>query len=201
MNSSDRLLKAVFNAVRKDHNDSWNLALVKTMGEVGNSAFEGRKAQLKKALHNHAVATVLAMKQEHTSLSSMPQPKVWFTLASYVNDSPNVGALNRCRAGDSGLGNRRPNELGFSSKVCPLCQRIGKMEKLNEAHVILKCHALNYDRDSLGVSLFTNHSLTSYSRQLKDYLGGDNAPDATIHKRASVVATLMDKWLLQTITL
>ena len=201
MNSSDRLLKTVFNAVRKDHNDSWNLALVKTMGEVGNSAFEGRKAQLKKALHNHAVATVLAMKQEHTSLSSMPQPKVWFTLASYVNDSPNVGALNRCRAGDSGLGNRRPNELGFSSKVCPLCQRIGKMEKLNEAHVILKCHALNYDRDSLGVSLFTNHSLTSYSRQLKDYLGGDNAPDATIHKRASVVATLMDKWLLRTITL
>ena len=103
MKSSDRLLKAVFSAVRKDNNDSWNMALVKSMGEVGNSAFEERKVQLKKALHNHAVATVFALKREHTSLSSMPQPKVWFSLASYMNESSNVGALNRCRAGDSGL--------------------------------------------------------------------------------------------------
>ena len=73
-------------------------------------------------------------------------------------------------------------------------------ERKKEKRKIVDVH-LNYDRDSLGVSLFMNHSLTSYSRQLKDYLGGDNAPDATIHKRASVVATLMDKWLLRTITL
>ena len=176
MKSSDRLLKAVFSAVRKDNNDSWNMALVESMGEVGNGAFEGKKVKLKKALHNHVVATVLALKREHSSLSLMPQPKVWFSLASLLKDSSNVGALNRCRAGDSGLGNRCPNELGFSYKMCPLCQRMGKMEKLDEAHVILKCQALNYDRDSLGVRLFINHSLTSYSRQLKDYLGGGTMP-------------------------
>ena len=93
----------------------------------------------------------------------MPQPKVRFSLASFVNASPAVEALNRCRAGDSGLSNRSPNELGLSYNFCPLCQKMGNMEKLDESHVILKCMLLKYDRHSLGVHLFMDHSSASYS--------------------------------------
>ena len=71
------------------------------------------------------------------------------------------------------------------------------MLKLDKVHAILMCPTLNYDRDSLGVCLFMNHPSASYSRQLKDYFGGDNAWDATVHKGASVIASFVDKWLLR----
>ena len=70
MNSSDIFLKMVFNGVRTDMNDPWNRSLEIAMAKIGRVAFEGRKVQLKKALLNHAVATVLSLKRKHSSLTA-----------------------------------------------------------------------------------------------------------------------------------
>ena len=52
-----------------------------------NNAFHCTKRSLKSTLLEHAVANVLAMKREHSSLSSMPQPRHWFRFPININNS------------------------------------------------------------------------------------------------------------------
>ena len=150
MKSSDGLLAAVFQAVRNDNTDPWCKAVDLLVQVMGAKAFSGPKRLLKRAMFNYAVSAVLAKKRDFTSLNAMSQPTQWFKLPNYVNDSAAIGVLNRCRAGDTGLGNRRLKSLGIANKQCPLCFRIGLVWKLNEEHVITRCPALDYERTSLG---------------------------------------------------
>ena len=154
MKSSDGLLAAVFQAVRNDITDPWCKAVDLLVQVLGAQAFSGPKMLLKRALFNYAVSAVLARKRDFTSLNAMSQPTQWFKLPYYVNDSAAIGLLNRCRAGDTGLGNRRPNSMGNAFKQCPLCLRNGLVWKLNEEHVITRCPALDYERMSLGVAQY-----------------------------------------------
>ena len=94
LRSSDKLLKAVFNAIRNDANDGWNKSVSGYMGVIGAQFFTGRKAQLKREMLDHAVESVLALKREHSSLYAMFQPTRWFKLPAYMNDSQAVGVLN-----------------------------------------------------------------------------------------------------------
>ena len=92
-----------------------------------------------------------------------------------MNDSQSCKFLNIIRAGDAGLGNRRPNELGLSYKTCPWCISLGIITKLDELHVILECQALGYERQIKGLARFIalKSSLTTPSSEiLKDYLWG-----------------------------
>ena len=74
--------------------------------------------------------------------------------------------------------------------------RSGMTVKLNEEHVITSCQALNFEWNSLEVSQFLGHTrLVNVSRQLKDYLGGDNAPVPTMLRRAKIIHTLISTWL------
>ena len=136
------------------------------MGEIGRNAFEGRKVQLKKALLNHAVATVLALKQEHSSLISMPQPKVWFSLPSFVSDSPgpSIGDMLGTPVWEIGIPMRADAPTKFA-----LCAKIGQTVEAGQSPCYNDVPDANYDRDLLVVCCFTKHSLASYSRQLKDY--------------------------------
>ena len=199
MKSSDRLLAAVFQAVRNDNTDPWCRTVDQLVQNLGAKAFTGPKRLLKQAFFNYAVSVVLAKKRDFISLNAMSQPTQWFKLPNYVNDSATIGVLNRCRAGDSGLGNRRPNSLGKAYKQCPLCLRKGLVWKLDEEHVITRCPALDFERNSLGVTQYMDirnqgHQ-ASYSRQFKEYLGGDNAPATTMARRAGIIQTMISTWL------
>ena len=65
--------------------------------------------------------------------------------------------------------------------------------------MVTTCPALAFERDSLGVSQFlTLRGQTqpaSFSRQFKDYLGGDNAPALTMARRAGIIRTMLATWL------
>ena len=71
--------------------------------------------------------------------------------------------------------------------------------KLNEEHVITRCPALDYERKSLGVvqylDLRSQTQPASFSRQFKDYLGGDNDPALTMARRAGIIRTMLATWL------
>ena len=110
----------------------------------------------------------------------MPQSRQWFRLPNHINSSAPVRALNLCRAGDAGLGNRRTNEHGHQFKACPLCSKRGATHKLNEEHVVKVCPSMSFERDSLGISAYLNVSRTcppSYTRLYKNYLGGGQCPN------------------------
>ena len=83
--------------------DVWNKSVASFVELMGASNFAARKTKLKREVFNHEVAFVLAMKSQHSSLQAMVQPKRWFKLPAYMNNSKAVGVLNRCIAGDAGL--------------------------------------------------------------------------------------------------
>ena len=89
--------------------------------------------------------------------------------------------------------------MGKAYKQCPLCLRNGLQWKLNKEHVITRCPALDYERISLGVAQYldlrSQTQLANYSRQFKDYLGGDNAPALTMARRAGIIQTMLTTWL------
>ena len=63
-----------------------------------------------------------------------------------INDSKESAIVNRVKAGDAGLGNRRSNHLGLTYKMCPWCVSVGILVKLDEQHVILECPGAGYAR-------------------------------------------------------
>ena len=77
-------------------------------------------------------------------------------LQRLVNDSSLCGVLSRFRAGDTGLGNRRPNLAGKMYKSCPLCLAKGIHNVLNKTHVALFCEAVSYERQVTGILDFAS---------------------------------------------
>ena len=96
-----------------------------------------------------------------------------------MNDSQSCKFLNIIRAGDAGLGNRRPNELGLSYKTCPWCISLGIITKLDERNE----PALGYERQIKGFAklITLKSSLTTPSSEIiKDYLEGDGSSIITM---------------------
>ena len=85
----------MFQSFVNDNIDPWNKSVYLIYEKLGTMVRPERKSQQRKVLFYHAVASVLAMKRDRSSLNTMAQPKHWIKLPVYVNDSQNIGALNR----------------------------------------------------------------------------------------------------------
>ena len=105
--------------------------------------------------------------------------------------------LSRFRAGDAGLGNRRPNQFGKSYKSCSLCSAVGIDEPLNESHMALVCPSVDCERRVSGILEFTANYHSSRKKHLlfQDYLGGDQASKDVMHQRAGALDTVLTSWL------
>ena len=190
----DPILSSVFDAAIAAH-DPWARMVGDLVSELGFEAFDGPKSRLRKRLTEAAVRGVLGQKNQLASLSCMPTPQVWFKLQPHVCDGSAGGLLNRLRAGDAGLGNRRPNIHGSTSKWCPLCLSKGLVSHLSESHVIVSCQAVAYERSASGLGALMTDSTRSGTTVLTRILGGDNASREVLLRRADKLSLLVGRWL------
>ena len=86
----------------------------------------------------------------------MPTPRVWFKLQPHVCDSTVGVVLNRLRAGDAWLGNRRLYIHGSSTKWCPLCLNKGIVNRLSEHLVVVSCQAVVYESNINAGNFFSS---------------------------------------------
>ena len=112
-------------------------------------------------------------KQSHTSLKWLLEPSNWFKPNPQLNDSKACAALNQFKAGDAGLGNRRPNHVGQSCKQCPWCHTLEVFAKLDGQHVLLDCPSTSFARFTTGAQSFRDarSPLISKERIMKEFLG------------------------------
>ena len=183
----DPILSNVFKAVTRMVGD--------LVADLGIDVFDGPKSRLKKRLTEIAVQGVLKQKRRFVSLNCMPIPLVWFKLQPHVCDSKAGGLLNRLRAGDAGLGNRRPNIHGSTTKWCPLCLDKGLVSHLSEHHVVVSCQALANERSSTGLGVLMTGSTWCSSTVLTRILGGDNASKGVLLKRSEKLCLLLERWM------
>ena len=130
------------------------------------------------------------------SLSCMPTPQVQFKLQPHICDCKARGLLNRLRAGDAGLGNRRPNIHGSTTKWCPLCLNNGLVNHLTEHHVVVSCQAVAYERSASGLRVLMTGMTRSSTTVLTGILGGDNASKEVLLKRADMLSLMLDRWMV-----
>ena len=198
----DSLLKDVFASVMRSGDDPWGVSVTR-IGSIGagQGLFVRRKAAAKRVLREDSIKNVRALKLEHTSLVCMPDPRVWFQLQDHVTDDSLSKLLNMVRVGDVGLGNRRPNDLGYSYKLCPVCLDQEEMFLLCEAHVLLACQATDFVRRSSGLLAYSESmrqgGIVAQNKILKAYLGGDGAGAAVLLKRAKTMRQGFDSWFQQ----
>jgi len=193
----DTITKAVVDSVLADATDPWTIRLRSILDAVGIKDLKSiSKASLRKRLHEHGVAQLQLLKTAHSSLKWLTEPRRWFKLQSHINDSDQCATLNRVRAGDAGLGNRRPNHMGLTYKTCPWCLSVGIQVKLDEQHVILDCPASGHARRATGVGIFLDARLPLMTEEsiLKELLGGDEADVNTMNLRGRWVQTLLEEW-------
>ena len=113
----------------------------------------------------------------------------------YVCDSTVGGVLNTLRAGGAGLGNRRPNIHGSSTKWCPLCLNKGIVNRLSEHHVVVSCQAVAYERSATGLGALMVGRPQSSRATLMGILGGDNVSKEVLLKRTTKISLLLDRWM------
>ena len=190
----DPILNQVFDAATAAH-DPWARMVGDLVSELGFEAFNGPKSRLKKRLTEVAIQGVLRQKKRFVSLNCLPNPQIWFKLQPHVCDSKAGGLLNRIRAGDAGLGNRRPNIHGSTTKWCPLCLNKGLVSHLSEAHVVVSCQAVAYERSASGLGVLMTNSTRSDTTVLTRILGGDNASREVLLKRADKLSLLLGRWM------
>ena len=91
--------------------------------------------------------------------------------------SVHCAAINQFKAGDAGLGNRRPNHVGHSYKQCPWFSTQGVQTKLDEQHVLLVCPSTSFAKFSTGVQSFQDarSPMMSKKRIMKEFLGGNRS--------------------------
>ena len=190
---TDKILKAVFDSVMRSPQDPWASQVKALKAAVGVHQLDGSKRLVKSMLKDVAVGNILQQKRELTSLSCMPQPRKWFKLQDHVNDSAEIRTLNRVRAGDAGLGNRRPNKGGQFYSHCPYCLSLGKAVKLSEYHVLLECQSVWYERTQFKVPKIPVNSPGS-KNALRKFIGGDNAGATELHERARKIHRILTRW-------
>ena len=138
---------------------------------------------------------VLERKRQFVSLNCMPTPRVWFKLQPHVCDSTVGGVLNRLRAGDAGLGNRRPNIHGSTTKWCPLCLNKGIVNRLSEHHVVVSCQAVAYERSATGLGALMIGRPHISRACLTGIVVGDNVSKEVLLKRTAKISLLLDRWM------
>ena len=114
----DQLTKSVDDTTLADRTDPWTKRVQSFLEEVGIQDLKNiSKSMLKRRMREHHVSQLRQAKAGHSSLRWLTEPRDWFKLQSHINDSKQCAVLSRVRAGDTGLGNRRPNHLGLTYKV------------------------------------------------------------------------------------
>ena len=191
----DPILSSIFDAVIGARDDPWARMVGDLVAELGLDVFEGPKSRLKKRLTETMINGVLEQKRQLVSLNCMPTPQVWFKLQPHVCDSTVGGVLNRLRAGDAGLGNRRPNIHGSSTKWCPLCLNKGIVNRLSEHHVVVSCQAVAYERSATGLGALMVGRPQCSRATLMGILGGDNVSTEVLLRRTSKISVLLDRWM------
>ena len=191
----DKLVRMVVESILADGSDPWTAQVQEGI----NSFFSANRRIIKEAIKQYQVNTVRSLKGGFSSLAWMSEPVRWFTLQPHVNDSQESRTINRFRAADVGLGNRRPNSWGFQYTNCPLCEEDGNVFVLNELHVILCCPSVGFERWTRDIDKYIGEcnvrGLYSPGEIMKDFLGGDGANNVTMMGRAKDLKCLLDAWL------
>jgi len=191
----DPILSGTFDAVIGARDDPWARMVGDLVADLGLDVFEGPKTRLKKRLIQTSIKGVLEQKRQLVSLNCMPTPQIWFKLQPHVCDSKVGGVLNRLRAGDAGLGNRRPNIHGSATKWCPLCLSKGIVNHLSEHHVVVSCQAVAYERSTTGLGALMTGRSRSDTAILTGILGGDNVSKEVLLKRTVKINSLLERWM------
>ena len=191
----DPILTNKFDGVIGARGDPWARMVGDLVSELGLDLFEGPKSRLKKRLTETEIKGVPEQKRQQVSLNCMPTPQVWFKLQPHVCDSKVGGLLNRLRAGDAGLGNRRSNIHGHTTKWCPLCLDKGIVNHLSEHHVVVSCQAVAYERSTTGLGALMKGMSHSSTATLTGSLGGDNVSKEVLLKRAIKLIMIMERWM------
>ena len=197
--NGDAIVKEVASVVCNDPTDIWTLQTNATLSKLNIGSLQlVRKGTLRQKLRDLHISENLSRKAALPSLLWMPDPVRWFSLQPHVNDSDEFRTLSMFRAGDAGLGNRRPNVLGGSYKHCPWCKELGATVALNELHVGVVCPGVAFARFAKGITQYMERHVSN-SRPIgmifKDYLGGDGANARTMAARASSLTTVLENWI------
>ena len=99
---------------------------------------------------------------------------------SYIDGSPEAKIISQFRLGNGQLKNRESNG---TLKECPICPA---NVPLSEAHLALKCSALDEVREQLGISQWlrsNEEGENDVNDSLRLFLGDDGAIGPTIRKR------------------
>ena len=79
---------------------------------------------------------------------------------------------------------------------------IGKRKKTNEAHVVVECSGTEIERATTGINKYIRWAkrvrISSESRILKSYLGGDGAKKSVLKQRGMKIQWIITKWLQKT---
>ena len=195
----DPIIKAVVDATLADLTDPWTKRVQAILEEAGiDNLVNISKRMLKRRMREHHVSQLRQAKSDHSSLRWLTEPKEWFKLQVHINDSKQCAVLNQVRAGDAGLGNRRPNHLGLTYKECPWCSAIGIRVLLNELHVILDCPGSGHARRATGIGVFLKARLPLLTEHaiMIEFLGGDGANVETMMLRGDWTLTVLEEWRL-----
>ena len=122
---------------------------------------------------------VIKSKLTH-SLKWLPMKFVNSGAQSYIDGSPEAKIISQFRLGNGQLKNRDSNG---TLKECPICPA---NEPLTEAHLTLKCSALDEVREQLGISQWLSSNEVDgndVNDSLRLFLGDDGAIGPTIRKR------------------
>ena len=126
--------------------DPWAADLLKIEDEIGICIANNALKEVYSQITHAAAVFVLGCKQGFESLNQMPQPRNWFTLPDYVNDSWQSKALCMVQAGNSKLGNRMKNIHGKQWKECPWCLKEGESETLRNSDIIILLGYMSSER-------------------------------------------------------
>ena len=197
----DPILKGVVASVLEDTSDPWTAQAQAWTQMVGFTTLAGvSKSRVSTQVELWSTSRIQSMIKDHRSLVALSEPDRWFTIQPHVNDSSQSRILNRFRAADVGLGNRRPNVLGGAYKECPLCLMGGSVSRLDEIHVALVCPAVGFTRRAKGIEAYQTRPLVSQNPVeliMRGYLGGDGADPKTMMARANALQCMLEDWFRQ----
>ena len=179
--------------------DPWTKSWRKIETMVGNIFRYKTKKLLLTAVTRKAVAYVMNVKRQHSTLITTPQPWNWFKIQNHVNDTKASRILCQVRGGNAQLGNRYKNRYGVSYDVCPHCEVLGLNIKLTESHVIFECPVVAKLRRDLYISNFMSEFKAkgpiANVRVLRAYLGGDGSTGQTLMVRGKKLGKMIESWL------
>ena len=194
---NDILLKSVAQTILSDMTDQWTKRIKFLLFELGTPDLtQISKAFLEKRILSNQIIKLQLTKQSHTSLKWLSEPSNWFKPNPQVNDSKECAALNQFKAGDAGLGNRRPNHVGQTYKQCPWCCTLGVIAKLDEQHVLLDCPSTSFARFSTGAQSFRDARSPMMSKEqiMKEFLGGDRSDVNVMSERGVWIISILKEW-------